>query len=246
MTLEQTVLKRLKPHANPKRAAHDVGYLKSSFPTLGCSLPTLRTLTKSLFCKSLANASHLHLQTRKELDRLWKQTNTHEVMTICLLYFQSRKSQNDLTDWRVLKTWASKIDNWAHSDMLSDVYADLFDRHRDLHKTFTAWNRHREPWKRRLSLTSLLYYSSMRSHPLPANKILPLIRPRINDDHFYVQRAVGWTLRECGNLYPKPTETFIKKHLTDLSSIAFTTATEKWSKTKKEPLKRARRKARKS
>lgn len=246
MNLQKQILRGLRVHANPKRAAHDIGYLKSSFPTLGCSIPALRTLTKSLFCKSLAHATDLHVQTRLQLHNLWRTTNTHEIMTICLLYFSLRKPDNTLADWRVLKSWASKIDNWAHSDALSDIYADILDRHRELYQTFNTWNNDKHPWKRRLSLTSLLYYSSMRSNPLPASKILPLIKPRINDEHFYVQRAIGWTLRECGNLYPAPTEAFIQKHLTQLSSIAFSTATEKWTTYDKMKACQKRRQARSS
>ena len=245
MTLERSILKRLKPHCNPKRAAHDVGYVKSQLPTLGCSIPTVRKVAKQTFAE--LSTEYSHAQIRKMVSTVWKTAKTHDVMTVCLLYFSARKPQNDLSDWRVLKSWSTRIDNWAHSDVLSDIYADLLERHRkEVYPTFKEWNTHREDWKRRLSLTSLLYYSNSRNNALPVKKILPLVKARISDEHFYVQRAVGWTLRECGNLYPKPTEVFIKKHLTDLSSIAFTTATEKWSKTKKEPLKRARKKARKS
>ena len=234
MLLEKQIKTALKPHKNPKRAKHDIGYLKSSIPTLGCSIPSVRKVAKQTWNE--LSIDHTHSEIRKIATELWNKTNVHEVMTVCLLYFSERKAQNALADWRTLKTWSKRIDNWAHSDALSDIYADLLDRHRELYETFQKWNDHKEPWKRRLSLTSLLYYSSMRKNPLPASKILPLVTPRINDAHFYVQRAVGWTLRECGDLYQRPTETFIKKHVTDLSSIAFTTAVEKWRKTKKEPL----------
>jgi len=258
MNLESRIITDLKPNANPKRAEHDRGYLNSQFPTTGAPMPAIRKVTKQLV--EDLSSEHSHTQIRTLVHQTWKSTQAHDVMTVCLLSFSSRKPQNTLSDWRLLKSWAPKIDNWAHSDMLSDVYADLLDRlcnnhpqpllekegsrWQELYETFLAWNDHPHPWKRRLSLTSLLYYSAMRKKPLPANNILPLVKKRLGDDHFYVQRAVGWTLRECGNLYPNPTEAFIKKHLLDLSSIAFSTATEKWDKQYKKALVQKRKRER--
>jgi len=243
MNLEEALLTQLAQHANAAHAKHAVSYHKSSFPILGCSMPALRSIATHTWDDAAKNRSHSRIRTIA--TKTWKATNSHEVMTICLLYFSNRKSENTLADWRVLKTWAQKIDNWAHSDMLSDIYADLFDRHRELYDTFQTWNANRHPWKRRLSLTSLYYYSSMRKNPLSAKRVLPLVRARLHDEHFYVQRAVGWTLRECGNLHPKPTEAFVQKYVHDLSSIAFTTATERWQKQKKNPLLKHRKDARK-
>ena len=246
MNLESEILTTLKPFANPESAEYDQNYLNTEFPTTGASMPAIRKVAKALY-KELGQ-NRTRNQMRIMIARLWKQTSSHDVMTICLLYFSSRKKENALADWRVLKMWASKIDNWAHSDMLSDIYADMLDReeNRDaLYEEFQLWNSHKHPWKRRLSLTSLCYYSSMRKNPLPAKDILPLVKARLGDEHFYVQRAVGWTLRECGNLHPRPTEIIIKKHVGALSSIAFSTATEKWSKQRKTPLLQQRKEIRK-
>lgn len=241
MDLEREILRKLKPHANPKRAAHDVGYLNSQFPTLGVSIPNIRKIAKEIARMYEGN----HVQTRNDLSRLWKKSNTHDVLSVPLYYFALRKPENTLADWRTIKTWASRIDNWAHSDVLSDIISDLLERHpREVLPVLKTWNRSRQPWKRRLSLTSLVYYANLRKRVPPIQTILSLVRPCIADDHFYVQRAVGWILREVRHVYPKDVDAFVKKHLSGFSSIAFTTATEKYPPALKERLKNARRQAR--
>ena len=68
-----------------------------------------------------------------------------------------------------------------------------------------------------------------------------MVKPLLKDSHVYVQKGVGWTLREMGNVYPAQTKKFVKQNCLKLSSIAFTTATEKWAEKEKAPLKQARK-----
>ncbi|MCH8049672.1 DNA alkylation repair protein [Patescibacteria group bacterium] len=241
--LEKIILRKLKPHEDKKRAEHYVGYINSAYSLLGCNMPTIRRVAREI----ASEFDHLPWrQQRRRLTDLWKRSEIFDVLYVMLIIYSNRQKQNDLSDWRILKSWSSKIDNWAHSDTLSDMIASQLERYpKEIYSVMKQWNRSKNPWQRRLSLTSLLYYSTYRSYPLKPDKILPLIKARLDDQDIYVQKAVGWALRECGNCYPKETGNFIKKYVTDLSSIAFTTSTEKWSRKEKEPLKKKRKAFRK-
>ena len=81
---------------------------------------------------------------------------------------------------------------------------------------------------------------------LPPKKILTLAKHRIDDPHFFVQRGVGWCLRECWNVYPKETYDFLEAYANRLSAIAFSTASEKISEQKRTRLKVIRKEARKA
>ncbi len=108
------------------------------------------------------------------------------------------------------------------------------------------WNTSKYSWQRRISLTSLMLYSQLRGTVPPVSKILPMIRARLNDPDAYVQKAIGWTLRECGNVYPAETKLFINKYLNQLSPSAFSYSTEKWIRSDKTPLKELRAEFRKN
>ncbi|MFA6130868.1 MAG: DNA alkylation repair protein [Patescibacteria group bacterium] len=224
---EQQILLLLKPCAQAKRKAAEMWYIPSGLEHMGCPIPAMRAIVKKI------NAQQKQVtwkEYRATLDRIWKSSNNFAVLYVLLLIVESRKKDLDLSDWTILKTWSKKIDNWAHSDSLSSLFAMLLDQFpHKIYPTLVKWNTSKNPWERRLSLVSMICYARSRTHHLPYQKIIALVEPRIRDEHFYVQRAVGWTLRECGTLYPEKTKKFIETHMNDFSSIAWTTATEQWS-----------------
>jgi 3-methyladenine DNA glycosylase AlkD len=166
-------------------------------------------------------------------------------MSVALAWFDDRKQMEILVDyWPMLKKWSAQIDNWAHSDTLSGIYSRVLEQSPELaYSTLQKWNQSKNPWLRRLSIVSLFYYSSQRKKVLPLRKVLSLVEPQLDYEHYYVQKGVGWTLREAGNVYPKETFSFLEKNIRRLSPAAFSAATEKLTKQQKDRLK-ALRKAR--
>lgn len=159
-----------------------------------------------------------------------------------LFYSERRIGRNTLIDWRFLKSWTAKIENWEHSDNYAKIIADLHERFpAQIFPTLLRWNRSANPWLRRLSVTSLFCYSTLRHHQPPLTKVLTLVRPLIKDHHPYVTKAVGWTLREAGNVYPKQVFHFLKQYAPRLAAVTFSYATEKLPAAKKQVLKRIRK-----
>ena len=62
----------------------------------------------------------------------------------------------------------------------------------------------------------------------------------MDHEHYYVQKGVGWTLREIGNVYPDEALAFLEANIGQLSAAAFTAATEKLSPAKKNRIKKLR------
>lgn len=73
-----------------------------------------------------------------------------------------------------------------------------------------------------------------------APKTLLPIQRLLRDEHFYVQRGVGWALRECYNVEPAVTLKFLERQIDELSAIAFSASTEKLTAKEKAALKKLR------
>lgn len=153
--------------------------------------------------------------------------------------------------WKCAQRFIPKLDNWAHSDSLSSIYAQLLENAllrkdkeavSDHLSVRTKWNTHKNPWARRQSLVGLLYYAGSREAHLPYRPMIELVDPLIEDNAFYVQRGVGWTLRELYNVYPKESFAYLKKNASRLSAIATSAATEKLSVQDKRIIKNLRKK----
>ena len=173
-----------------------------------------------------------------ELRKIWKfiydNSNILEVRSQSLYFYELKKHNADLTKYfSDLKGFVARLDNWAHSDILSDLFSRMLEKDfKKISPTLSNWNKSKNPWMRRQSIVSLFYYQKLRTKKPPLNYVLKMVSPLLKDKDYYVQKGVGWTLREAIQAYPKEVGKFIDQFVNDLSPIAFTTVCEKIGKEK--------------
>ncbi|PCJ16329.1 MAG: hypothetical protein COB02_16330 [Candidatus Cloacimonadota bacterium] len=192
---------------------------------LNIRVPVLRKESKSKY-----SFSHLNKSQKIEIwDYIWKKTAIFEVMNIALYVYQ--KVSLNKNEFEYIITWVDKCDCWEHSDDLSKIYAQTLEENPTwILPYLKQWNKSTNLWKRRQSLVSLLEYSSKRKIILPFKELISFINPLLNDSEYYVQKAIGWTLREVYNVYPKQTTKYFKDKLLKLNPIAYSSSTEKLNK----------------
>lgn len=184
-------------------------------------------------------------------DHIFKSSEAWEVKNMALFFVRKQKAHFYRDQWPALKQWVHHIDNWAHSDELSHIYSKLLEENFKLLKPFfEQMNRSQNPWLRRQSVVGLLNYSRLRKKYPPKPWMIQLIQNLLDDPHVYVQKGVGWALREIHNIDPELQEKFVKTHLARISPTAWYAATENYSAAEKKKLvelrKTARQKKRKS
>lgn len=221
-----------------------IGGGQSKLRYIGLRVPDLRKAARTGFSFSEKSPRELALVW----DYVWRKSDCYEAMALALDWFNEPKRRTELKSyWPLLKKWSARIDNWAHSDALSGIYARLYEDHPELiHPTFVKWNRSQNPWLRRLSIVSLFYYSSQREKYPPLKTVFALLEPQLEFEHYYVQKGVGWTLREAGNVYPDATYKFVEKNILRISPAAYYATVEKLPQAKRDHLKRLREKHRRN
>lgn len=238
----ETKLASLPKRTSSQNPEAYIGGGQSRLKYIGLRVPDLRQTYRTGFSFSQNQPEEI----AKIWDYVWQNSDCFETMALALLWFEDPKQRKNLkTHWPRLKKWSSRIDNWAHSDTLSGIYARIHeDSPADVYETLKKWNTSKNPWLRRLSLVSLLFYSSQRKKVPPLSKVTALLKPQLTFDHYYVQKGVGWTLREAGNVYPDAVYAFIEKNIHDISAHAFSAAAEKMSIKQRDHLKRLRKRSR--
>jgi 3-methyladenine DNA glycosylase AlkD len=216
-----------------------IGGGQSKLRFVGLRVPQLQ----QAMCNGFSFSDKETDKQAKIWNHIWWNSDCYEVMSLALAWYYDNKQRKILSQyWSKLKKWSEKIDNWAHSDSLSGIYARILEENPEkVYPTLVEWNSSTNPWLRRLSIVSLLYYSSQRKEFLPLKKILTLVQSQLDYDHYYVQKGVGWTLREAYNLYPDGTFSFMKKNVRNISAQAFSAATEKLTSKQKMQLKDLRK-----
>jgi 3-methyladenine DNA glycosylase AlkD len=185
----------------------------------------------------------------KEQALIWsyvfKKTNDHQIGHLPILFFKKLKSKKNapfIGYWKLLKTWINKLDNWGHCDMVCGLYSCMLEEApNEVYPSLKTWANSDDPWKKRTAIVSLLYYYRCRKKVLHFGKMISLVEPQLEIDHYYLQKAVGWTLRELHNAYPKETWEFLKENVYRLRPIVFSTSMEKISSPRKNELKRLRK-----
>jgi 3-methyladenine DNA glycosylase AlkD len=228
--------------ALPKRTQNPEAYIgggQSKLRYLGLRVPDLRKAYQHGFSFSALSEA----EVAQIWNFVWWNSDCFEVMALALLWFGDKKRDKNLIPyWQLLQKWSLRIDNWAHADTLASIYARTHEKApTEVFKTFKKWSASKNPWQRRLSLVGLFYYSSQREHYPPMRKVTFLLKAQLKHPHYYVQKSVGWTLREAWNVYPKATYAFIEKNIYKISAVAFTAATEKMPLPKRTHLKRLRK-----
>jgi 3-methyladenine DNA glycosylase AlkD len=214
-------------------------YIGTQYDFIGLSSPRQR-----LVFQTGHDFGHLSLSEQLNIwNSIWLHSNSFEALSQCLYFVSKHLNEFNRPElWKVTKGWTGKIDNWAHSDGLSAIYSYLLEVNaKEVYTQFKIWNHSSNPWERRQSVVGLLEYSKKRNKILPVSKLLPLVKSLLTDENYFVQKGIGWTLREIGNVYPEETWDFLLKHSGVISAVAFSPAVEKLSVKRKEELKALRK-----
>ena len=211
----------------------------NGFARCGLRVPEVRAVLKQPLVKDIQSSE-------KALD-IWHyvylNTPSYELGSLALYAHQyttlTKKQFNKV------KTWIKRCDSWEHSDDLSKIYADTLEANPEwVLPQLEKWNRSKNPWQRRQSVVSLLEYAQKRHQVLPFAQLMSFIEPLLDDDEYYVQKGVGWTLREVYNVYPDEMISFFTSRYLQIQPTAWSAATEKLDKKLKKDLNLRRKNAR--
>lgn len=242
--LENT-LKALSSHISKESAERAKQYMSTRHQVYGLGTRAQNDLGKKGFS--------FHGEDREKTfliyDTVFRHSNTFEAKNLAFIFLdQNYKHIPAKVQLKVLPAWVKHIDNWGHSDNLSKFLSrlvELPETQEKMLRHINTWNRSKNLWERRQSLVALFYYARTRKQHLPFDYVIGLIGNLLRDPEYFVQKAVGWTLRESYNVYPKETYKFLAEHIASLSPYAFTASTEKMNAKEKAVLKEKRQHAKK-
>ncbi len=227
-------LRKMSPITNKKFFGQSyIGGGESRLEYLNITVPNVRAMFADQKIQNLSLS---------EIENLWFESNIYEVKSLALMWLEKQNADFLLKNIKKIFSWSVEIDNWALSDGYCGTLAKLFEAdQKKLLPTYKKWNKHKNSWLRRISLVGLFYYSRSRKNLPSFNLAISMIKPHLLANEYYLQKGVGWTLRECYNVYPTETTDFIIKNLSLIHSDAWYAASEKMPLTLKKKLVLKRR-----
>lgn len=202
----------LQTHADPSQAAPMKKYMRDQFEYLGIKTPQRVSLLKEFY------AEH-GLPDVKELDQilrdLWALPQREfQYTAVGLLDRLSSQLPPDFIDTIeyliVTKSWWDTVDSIA-----SGTVGAHFKRHPAIRKKYLAkWRKSKNIWLRRTGILFQLGYKKETNFDL----LCEIIRENIGSDEFFINKAIGWALRQYAYTDPKAVKKFVKA--TDLHPLS--------------------------
>lgn len=234
----QTIFGQHSLSEKPSGIANLQNYIGTQYHFYALKNPTVQAIFKKGF--SFSNepmADQMDLYTE-----LWNKSNCYEIMYLSLMYLTVfSKKHKGLVAHQTATSFLPKIDNWAHSDFLSSIIGrNMMYDEKVIYNDLQKLNKSKNLWERRASLVPLIYHLKTKKCTLNEIDFIQLINPLISDNEYFVQKAVGWLLREFGVYFPNEALSFLYQHAPQISSVAFAAASEKITPHDKEQLKKIR------
>ena len=226
----EQLLAQLKKSGTRMRAESEKRYLKSEAQFFGVTVPTTRRLAKPV-CTHFAQSADL-AGALAYGRKLWV-TKVHEPRVAAIAIVAACAGFYDDRVWELGQRWLSEIDNWALCDgigphLLAPFACAQRPRHKSRRREIKGWTKNANPWIRRGALLST-YRSTKVDHE--CDFLFDVARPLLGDRDYFVQKGLGWMLRECAHHRPCEVITFIQSYRDEMRKSTITNAVSRLPKT---------------
>jgi 3-methyladenine DNA glycosylase AlkD len=215
----ETFLKELKQMSNSKVGKKMKKSLKSAHEHLGVNASQCAMLARTT-SKTLEEAQVLVLA-----EALW-QTNLFEAKICSAKLLELPKVQPSQDLWNLILSFLNDIDNWAIEDQLAKAAQKCILEDEKRLDDIEKWTEHSSFWVRRAALVYTLPFAKPKRNP---ERMLKWAAKYASDKEWFIQKAIGWWLRELGTHNPEAVFLFLKEHWINLQKVAKKEATRKLS-----------------
>jgi 3-methyladenine DNA glycosylase AlkD len=210
----QKIKSIFEAHRNPAEAQKMKKYMRDQFEYLDIKSPDRAMLKAELLLdKELRNLSAEELLPL--VFELWNlECREYQYIAMELLDRKIKSAKSGMVEHLefliVTKPWWDTVDFLA-----SHLVGTLFRIHRGLPNEFVPeWMKRGNMWLQR---TALLYQLKYREN-LDEGILFPAIMKLNNSKEFFIQKAIGWSLREYGKTNPSAVVEFVNR--TELAPLS--------------------------
>ncbi|HEY3656935.1 MAG TPA: DNA alkylation repair protein [Steroidobacteraceae bacterium] len=207
----------LQQARDPVKAPVMQAYMKSAMPYHGVPTPLLRRVCKTAFADvQFATASHWQAQVLG----LWRDARFREER-YAALYLAGDKRGRPFQTLSAMKVYDELIVTGAWWDYVDDIASHrvgpiLRDYPAPMRRKMLSWSKSNNLWKRRTAIICQLGFKAETDLAL----LYACIEPSLGSQEFFLQKAIGWALRQYARIDGAEIKKYVRLNCTRLSALS--------------------------
>jgi 3-methyladenine DNA glycosylase AlkD len=213
---EARLIQALRAFADAKRAEQEKAYQKSRWEHWGVPLPKMDVAIKDAL-GGLSQRQALHLCRRLWREPVW------DLRIVAGRILGLKSIEPDAEVWAFVTERLPELDGWAVADNLARVASRCLVEDPRRLDTVEAWIENPHLWTRRAALVFTLPWAKGERDP---ERMLGWAARLADDREWFIQKAIGWWLRELSKRDPIRVRKFLTDHGEKLTGVAKREATK--------------------
>jgi len=205
------LIQLLESNRNPERAVGMSAYMRNQFPFLGMQKPVRADLCKP-FMQATKKEGHVNWDV---VDVLWSKPE-REFQYVAMEHIVLLRSSLTFVDLGKIKSLIMSKSWWDTVDSFPKPVSHIVQKHPDARQTMIDWSLDADFWVRRSAIIHQLPLREATDTALLETTILNNLGQR----EFFINKAIGWSLREYSKTNAEWVRGFIDKNQTGLNTLS--------------------------
>lgn len=202
--------------ANPEKALQMEKYMRNQFSFLGIPAPE----RKKIFREFIQSIDHTPIDWDFVHD-CWHD-KPREYQYIAIDYLIKFKKKLTINDIPVLKQLITTHSWWDSVDGLDELIGHLAYQTPEVEAMMLDWSQDENFWIRRVAINHQL----LRKDKTNTELLAQIICNNFNDKEFFINKAIGWSLRDYSKANPTWVREFIETHKEQMAPLSIRDASK--------------------
>ncbi len=211
------IKKRFEENKNPEKAAQEARYMRNQFCFYGMQTPERKALCKD-FLKEEKKSKTIDWAF---LDKCYED-KYREFQYLAMDYLIAMQKYLSYDDVPKLFKYIKQKQWWDTIDKLDRVVGNIGLSDNRIDDVMLEWSTDADFWVRRIAIDHQL----LRKEKTNTELLEKIIVNNFGSDEFFINKAIGWSLRDYSKTNPSWVKTFIEKYKDKMHKISIKEASK--------------------
>jgi len=204
-------------HKNEEQAQRMSKYMLNKFEYIGIKTPERREIFKNFF-KEYKNGEKIDWEF---VNKCWE-NKYREFQYVAADYLKNMKDKLTIDDIPKFKRLILEKSWWDTIDNLDMTIGALALKDSNVNKILLEWSLDENIWLRRIAIDHQL----LRKEKTDIELLEKILKNNLGQTEFFINKAIGWALRDYSKTNPEWVKTFIEKNRENMAKLSIKEASK--------------------